>query len=313
VIRYYYKDVRSQELLTLDKHRAGSWVCVEQPTSEEIDFLADKFSLDAGHLSDALDSEEMPRLEREGDTVYVFLRYAYVQDDLDLSTAPLLIVLSPKVVITIALNTMPRLQHFTNGRIEFSTTQKTKLFLQMLAQIVDQYDVYINNIGKRIKSIRTRLRTHEVVNQDFIDFVTIEDELNEFLSGLQPMSAMLHRLLVAKHVALYEQDEDIVEDLTLATEQSIEACRSHIKSIASIRDAHATIASNNLNRSMQVLTAATVIIALPNVFYGMFGMNIPLPFQAEFSQNPIPYMSTVLFTFILMIAIYIVGKRKRFF
>lgn len=313
MIRYYYKDVRSTELLVLDKHRAGSWICVEQPTAEEIDFLADKFALDPGHLSDALDSEEMPRLEREGDTVYVFLRYAYVQDDLDLSTAPLLIILSPKAVITVALHTMPRLQHFTNGRVEFSTTQKTKLFLQMLGQIVDQYDVYINNIGKRIKSIRTRLRTHEVVNQDFIDFVTIEDELNEFLSGLQPMSAMLHRLLVAKHVALYEQDEDIVEDLTLATEQSIEACRSHIKSIASIRDAHATIASNNLNRSMQVLTAATVIIALPNVFYGMFGMNIPLPFQAEFSQNPAPYISTVLFTLVLMAVIYVVGKKKRFF
>lgn len=313
MINYYYKDVRSSELLTLDKHRAGSWVCVERPSAEEIDFLVDKFNLDAGHLSDALDSEEMPRLEREGDTVYVFMRYAYVQDDLDLSTAPLLIVLSPKAVITVALNSMPRLQQFTGGRVDFSTTQKTKLFLQMLGQIVDQYDVYINNIGKRIKGIRTRLRTHEVVNQDFIDFVTIEDELNEFLSGLQPMSAMLHRLLVAKHVTLYEQDEDIIEDLTLATEQSIEACRSHIKSIASIRDSHATIASNNLNRSMQVLTAATVIIALPNVFYGMFGMNIPLPFQSEFHQNPLPYLSTVAFTLILMVAIYIVGRRKRFF
>lgn len=313
MIRYYYKDVRSTDLLTLDKHRAGSWVCVEQPTSEEIDYLVEKFSLDAGHLSDALDSEEMPRLEREGDTTYVFLRYAYVQDDLDLSTAPLLIVLSPKAVITVAMFSMPRLQQFTSGKVQFSTTQKTKLFLQMLSQIVDQYDVYINNIGKRIKSIRTRLRTHEVVNQDFIDFVTIEDELNEFLSGLQPMSAMLHRLLVAKHIPLFEQDEDIVEDLTLATEQSIEACRSHIKSIASIRDAHATIASNNLNRSMQVLTAATVIIALPNVFYGMFGMNIPLPFHQDFASNPWPYIYVVAFTFVLMSVIYIIGKRKRFF
>lgn len=313
MITYYYKDVRSTELLTLDKHRAGSWVCVEQPTAEEIDHLADKFQLDSGHLSDALDAEEMPRLEREGDTIYIFLRYAYVQDDLDLSTAPLLVILSPKAVITIAMYSMPRLQHFTAGKVQFSTTQKTKLLLQILAQIVDQYDVYINNIGKRIKGIRTRLRTHDVVNQDFIDFVTIEDELNDFLSGLQPMSAMLHRLLVAKHIPLYEQDEDIVEDLTLASEQSIEACRSHVKSIASIRDAHATIASNNLNRSMQVLTAATVIIALPNVFYGMFGMNITLPFQDDFLSDPLPYLQIVLFTFVLMLIIYLVGKRKRFF
>ncbi len=309
MISYYYKDVRTQELALLPKHRAGAWVCVEHPTTEEIDFLVEKYELDAGHVGDALDSEEMPRLEREGDTIYMFLRYAYVEDDLDLSTAPLLVIISPKALITIALYSMPRLQHFTSGKIQFSTTQKTKLLLQILGQIVDQYDVYINNIGKRIKSIRTRLRTHDIVNQDFIDFVTLEDELNEFLSGLQPMSAMLHRLLIGKHIPLYAQDEDIVEDLTLASEQSIEACSSHIKSIASIRDAHATIASNNLNRSMKILTAATVLIALPNVFYGMYGMNVALPFQHETWT----YAAVVGTTVGLMIIIYLVGKYKKIF
>lgn len=309
MISYYYKDIRSKDVLTLDKHRAGAWVCVEHPTSEELDFIVSKFHLDAGHLSDALDTEEMPRIEREGETLYVFLRYAYAEDDLDLSTSPLLIILSPKAIITVSIFSMPRLQQFTGGKIDFSTTQKNKLFLQQLGQIVDQYNVHINNIGKRIKSIRTRLRTHEVVNQDFIDFVTIEDELNDFLSGLQPMSAMLHRLLVGKHIELYEQDEDIVEDLTLATEQSIEACRSYIKSIGSIRDSHATIASNNLNRSMKILTVATVIIALPNVFYGMYGMNVDLPFQ----HFPGIYFIIVGITILLSVCIFLLGRRQKIF
>ncbi len=293
----------------LPKHRTGAWVCVEHPTKDEVDELVDKFNLDAGHVSDALDLEEMPRMEREGDTLYIFLRYAYVEDDLDLSTAPLLIIISPKALITVAMYSTPRLQRFTSGKVSFSTTQKTKLLLQILSQIVDQYDVYINNISKRIKAIRTRLRTHEVVNQDFIDFVTIEDELNEFLSGLQPMSAMLHRLLVAKHMPLYEQDEDIVEDLTLATEQSIEACRSHIKSIASIRDAHATIASNNLNRTMKILTGATVLITLPNVIFGMYGMNVPLPFQKE----PLAYGVIIVITIILVVGVYMLGRARKIF
>ncbi len=309
MINYYYKDVRTEDLAVLPKHRAGAWVCVEHPKHTEIDELAEKFSLDPGHLSDALDLEEMPRMEREGDTLYIFLRYAYVEDDLDLSTAPLLIIISPKALITVAMYSMPRLQHFTSGKISFSTTQKTKLLLQILSQIVDQYDVYINNISKRIKVIRTRLRTHEVVNQDFIDFVTIEDELNEFLSGLQPMSAMLHRLLVAKHLPLYEQDEDIVEDLMLAAEQSIEACNSHIKSIASIRDAHAIIASNNLNRTIKILTGATVLITLPNVIFGMYGMNIPLPFQTQWWAYP----AVIVFTAALVACIYIFGRSRKIF
>lgn len=309
MISYYYKDVRSSDLLILDKHRAGAWVCVEHPTSKELDFLSEKFHLDSGHLSDALDMEEMPRIEREGDSLYVFLRYAYAEDDLELSTAPILIVLSPKAVITVTVNSTPRLQQFMSGRLDFSTTQKNKLFLQILGQIVDQYNVHINNIGKRIKGIRTRLRTHEVVNQDFIDFVTIEDELNDFLSGLQPMSAMLHRLLVGKHIALYQQDEDIVEDLTLATEQSIEACRSYIKSIGSIRDSHSTIASNNLNRSMKILTGATVIIALPNVVYGMYGMNVGLPFQKEWWS----YFVIMGFTVFLTICVFLLGRKGKIF
>ncbi len=309
MISYFYKDVRSSDLLTLEKHRAGSWVCVEHPTAEELDYLVEKFGLDAGHLSDALDSEEMPRMEREDDSLYIFLRFAYAEDDLELSTSPLLIVLSPKAIITVSMRSTPRLQQFMSGKLHFSTTQKNKLFLQILAQIVDQYNVYINNIGKRIKGIRTRLRTHEVVNQDFIDFVTIEDELNDFLSGLQPMSAMLHRLLVGKHIELYQQDEDIVEDLTLASEQSIEACRSYIKSISSIRDAHATIASNNLNRSMKILTAATVIIALPNVVYGMYGMNVHLPFQDDWWT----YFAILGVTILLTITVFLLGRKGRIF
>lgn len=309
MISYFYKDIRSKDLLTLEKHRAGAWVSVEHPSSEELDFLVDKFHLDAGHLSDALDKEEMPRIEREGETLYVFLRYAYAEDDLELSTSPLLIILSPKAIITISMHSTPRLQQFTGGKIDFSTTQKNKLFLLLLGQIVDQYNVYINNIGKRIKGIRTRLRTHEVVNQDFIDFVTIEDELNDFLSGLQPMSAMLHRLLVGKHIALYEQDEDIVEDLTLAAEQSIEACRSYIKSIGSIRDSHATIASNNLNRSMKILTAATVMITLPNVLFGMYGMNVPLPYQDEMWV----YFLIIVVSVLIPVIIYILGKKTKIF
>jgi magnesium transporter len=309
MVTYFYKDVRAAEVQQQDSFRPGSWVCAEHPSKDEIDQLVEKFNLDLGHMTDALDADEMPRIEREGDTTYIFVRYAYVNDELELTTAPLLFVFHPKVLITVALNSLPRLQHFTSGKIEFSTTQKTKLLLQILSQIVDQYEVYINNISKRIKAIRSRLRSHEVVNQDFIDFVTIEDELNEFLSSLQPTTAILRRLLVGKHVPLYDQDQDIIEDLLLNNEQSIESCRSLARSIINIREAHTTITNNNLNRSMKTLTAATVIIALPNVFYGMFGMNVGLPFADESWA----YGLVVGITVVITIAVVIIGRVKRVF
>ncbi len=295
--------------MTLDEYQAGCWVCVEQPTNEEIDFLVERFKLDPGHMEDAMDADEMPRLEKEGDLTYIFVRYAFTNDELELTTAPLLFVVGPEVLITVALHNLPRLQRFTSGKVNFHTTQRTKLVLLILHQIVDQYEVFINNIGRQIKIIRSRLRSHHVANQDFIDFVLIEDELNEFLSSLLPTTAILRRLLLGRHIPLFAEDQDIVEDLLLNNEQSIEGCQSNIKSIVNIREAYSTISSNNLNRSMKILTGATVLIALPNVFFGMYGMNIGLPFQHEVWA----YVFVISVTVLVTLAVLITARAKRIF
>jgi magnesium transporter len=309
MINYYYKNLRSKQVSESPEYRPGAWVCVQSPTPEEVEFLVERFHLDPGHLEDALDADEMPRLEKEGDLTYIFVRYAYTNDELELDTAPLLFVIGPDLLITVALHNLPRLQRFLNGKVEFATTQRAKLVLQILHQTVEQYEVFINNIGRQIKLIRSRLRGHDIGNQDFIDFVLIEDELNEFLSALEPTTAILRRLLLGRHIPLYAEDQDIVEDLLLNNEQSIEGCHSNVKSIINIREAYSTISSNNLNRSMKILTAATVLITLPNVIFGMYGMNIPLPFQHE----PWSYPAVVGISLLGAVAVYIVGRKKHIF
>lgn len=279
MIKYYYKSLRSQELKELDAAKRGAWVYVEAPTKDEVDYLVKQFKLEPGHIKDALDEDEMPRLEREKDQTYIFVRAAYSKSSGELDTVPLLFIFVGDVVITITLKPLPSLDMFIQNRVDFATTQRTKLILQILHQIVEQYDSYITLASKQIKVIRARLRGHEISNQDFIDFVTIEDELNEFLSALMPTNATLRRLSLGRHLPLFEEDQDLVEDLLLSNEQSIEACRSNVKSIINIRQAYSSISSNNLNRTMKILTLVTVIIALPNTFFGMYGMNVKLPFQ----------------------------------
>ena len=66
--------------------------------------------------------------------------------------------------------------------------------------------------------------------------------------------------LLKESWTLVEEDQDIIEDLLLNNEQSIEACNSNIKSIVNIREAYSSISSNNLNRTMKILTGATVLI-----------------------------------------------------
>jgi magnesium transporter len=307
MITYYYKSLRKERVEELKEYRRGCWVNVESPTKAEIESLVRQFKLEPGYLEDALDEDEMPRLEKDGDQSYIFVRFAYKNKEGELATVPLLFIFGEQILITVSLVRVPQLDTFLRGKVEYATTQRAKLVLQLLQQIGEQYDGYINGTSKQIKLIRSRLRGHEISNQDFIDFVMIEDELNEFLASLMPTNATLRRLLLGRYMPLFEEDQDIVEDLLLNNEQSIEACNSNIKSIINIREAYSSISSNNLNHTMKILTVATVMIAFPNLFFGMYGMNVDLPFQHDWWA----YGIVTGFGIILTILFYILARRRR--
>ncbi|MGC1176734.1 MAG: magnesium transporter CorA family protein [Candidatus Saccharimonadales bacterium] len=279
MIKYFYKTIRDDKLKELTEPQRGTWVYAEAPTAEEIEALTKRFNLEPGYLEDAMDEDEMPRLESESEQSYIFVRFAYKISSEEMDTAPLLIIFDKEHVITISPVHLPALNVFLKGRGALATTQRAKLILLILAQISDQYDVFINQTSRKIKTIRSRLRGHGITNQDLIDFVIIEDELNEFLASLLPTNATLRRLLVGRHIPLFEEDQDIVEDLLLNNEQSIEAIRSNLRSISNIRDAYMAISSNNLNKVLTILTVATILISVPSLAMGIYSLNIPLPFQ----------------------------------
>lgn len=307
MIKYYYKSISGSELQEIDQPQKGTWVYVEAPTDDEIDQLATRFKLEVGNLEDARDDDEMPRLERQDGQTYIYVRFAYRDSRGELSTMPLLIVFGGDYIITVSQIRLPALDYLMRGRIPFTTTQRAKLVLLILSHISDQYDGFINKISRQIKSIRSRLRNQGITNKDLLNFVTIEDDLNEFQASLQPTNAALRRLLVGRQLPLFDEDQDIVEDLLLNNEQSIEAIRSNLLSVGNIRDAYSAISSNNLNRTITLLTLATILVALPNVFFGMYGMNVQLPFQ----DAPWAFAGVVSVNVLFITAIIIFVRKKR--
>ena len=56
--------------------------------------------------------------------------------------------------------------------------------------------------------------------------------------------------------------------------QAIEMCSIYSNVLSNTMDAFASIISNNLNIVMKVLTALTIVMALPNMVFGLYGMNV---------------------------------------
>lgn len=311
MIRYFYRNTKSQvrTLEELSESKKGAWVYVENPTETEIEQLVDQFGLEEGHIEDALDVDEVPRFEVEEDQNYIFTRFVHTDSSLQVDTTTLLIITSPSFFITISSARLPQLDRMISGRLDVTTTQRTKLLLQLLNQIVSAYDTELAAIGRQIKAARARLRREDIRNQDFINFVTVEDQLSDFLSALTPTNSILRRLLTGKHLKLFEEDKDLLEDLLLNGEQSIESCRSGVKTIVNIRETYSTMMDNNLNRVIRQLTVLTVIMTVPEIVSGIYGMNVTLPFEGT------PWAFTFVLFLILGISAFLllIFRRQRWF
>ncbi len=62
---------------------------------------------------------------------------------------------------------------------------------------------------------------------------------------------------------MYEEDEELLEDVIVETKQAIEMAEIYSNILAGMMDAFASVISNNLNMVMKLLTSVTIILSLP--------------------------------------------------
>jgi magnesium transporter len=237
--------------------------------------------------------------------LYVFVRMARRGRSDKVVTSPVLLVVKDDVFINLSANelTDQRLDAPADGTRPVDTV---RLMLETFAAVVSEYEDLMQHTAHYIHDTSHRLRTHEVTNEDFIEFVTIEGNLNDYLMNLNSMQVVAERLKVLLPDG---EDTEAVEDILLYIRQLLVAISSYNQRITSIRNAYSTIANNVLNRRIKTLTVLTLLIALPNVFYGMYGMNIALPFQ----EQSWAYAAIISVTVAIVMLVFVLVRRRGIF
>lgn len=311
MLSYYTKHSKGEGFRkTTTAHEYTSWVHGSSVTEDELIKLSTAYGLSLNIMRDVRDAHELPRVEY-GDKgyVYTFLRVPHMTKHGEIAASPLLMIIRGKLFLTLGYNGAFSPEEITEKDYAHLSLTSTHLALLTLAAVVADYEALIHHTSQVIHDVGRRLRTHEVSNKDFVHFVTIEDNLNECATNLDGMQ-VLGRHLRENHRRIFNAaDEEMIDDTLLHIQQLLVAVASQRQSVTSIRDAYSTIANNALNQRMKTLTVLTVLIALPNVFYGMYGMNVALPF----ADQPWAYAVVVVFTIVVIFLVYILAKRFKIF
>jgi magnesium transporter len=231
-------------------------------------------------LDDALDPSEVPRVQEDKGVLYLFVRVPHGNGDAT-STIPVLLALGPQFLLTVCAERLPLFERFHGGLVPFSTQWRSQLLLKVLGEAIVGYQHAVTSLGKALRAKISNFG--DIDDQDILKLVSSESVLNDFLAALVSMQTLLPSLTSGKLLKVYEEDHDLIEDIQLAMGQAVKGARSQLTTTVNFRQAYSVILTNNLNRVMKFLTVMTVVLTVPMVVSGVFGMNVRLPLETHAS------------------------------
>ncbi len=274
MLQYLRSTSRDLNMTLQQELRVGTWIRSDRPNESEQKELI-RLGIDEDILLDALDPHEVPRVETVDNWTYFITRLPDTDDDFNDFTTPILFAIGDKHLATISRDSLGRLWQPFIDRTLAPTTQKTKLFMLMMEALIQQYQTRVASINRQMRAATDDVRN--LRSRDIATLTEYERKLNDYLDALQPTNTSIEKLLGGRLLPLYEDDLDLVEDLSIDLEQLMSRCKSLLRTITNVRDSYRAVIDTRLNETVRILTVITLALTIPTMMAGIYGMNVELP------------------------------------
>ena len=226
----------------------GCWVNMVHPSSDELEQIAQAAQVEEEFVRAALDPEESSRVDTEDEQLLM--------------------------IVDIPMVEKSSVEDGAEGAVKgVHTSLKTRFVFQILLRIAGRFLKNLRMIERDFTRIEKRLYD-SLKNEELIQLLGLSKSLVYFSSSLKGNEVTMEKVLRGRVLKLYEDDRDILEDALIEVRQAIEMANIYSNIMAGTMDAYASVVSNNLNIIMKVLTILTIIMTIPNIVFGFFGMNI---------------------------------------
>ena len=313
---YKHSNGHLENNISLASAEKGSWIHVVNPDSEDLQLVSMVTEIPTDVLKTALDTEERSHVEIEDNYIFVVINIPIILETDSYDTLPLGIFITPDFIITLCIQETEVMRAFTENKYPlFYTFKKTRFLFQILYRSATLFLRYLMQINRRTDDIEEILR-HSMRNKEFFLLLELQKSLTYFTSALRSNGIVMERLMRLRRntslhhlIKMYEEDEDLLEDVIIENKQAIEMVEMYSNILMNMSDTFASIISNNLNLVMKFLASVTIILAIPTLISGLWGMNVPVPF----AENPFGFLIVISLAACIAIGTAFLLWKKRMF
>jgi magnesium transporter len=262
----------------LAEPQAILWLDLFNPSQEELQEVGAAFHLHPLAVEDAGHKHQRPKIE-EYDSFYLLVFYTVqAEPSTDrLRVCELSIFLGERYLITVHSEPIPELEE-TEQRWTRNVRQLEGgvivLLYSLLDTIVDQYFPVLDAMVEQAEALEDRLFSGELRQRSFTqDLLALKKRFLTLRRIAGPERDVLNVLtnrdnpLFNEHALLYFRD---VYDHIMRVADTVDLYRDQL---SSTMDANLSIVSNDLNKTMRTLTAASIVLMVDALLAGIWGMN----------------------------------------
>ena len=276
------------EFKEIDTLEPGTWINLVNPTQNESLEIANAFDIDIADLRAPLDAEEMSRI-----------------------TIPLGIIITEETIITTCLEPLPVLDVFINRRLRnFYTFMRSRFIFQILYRNAELYLTALRSIDRKSEQIESQLH-QSTRNEELIELMELEKTIVYFKASLKTNERVIKKLTSStSNIKKYLEDEDLLEDTLIETQQAIEMADIYGNVLHSMTETFASIISNNQNNIMKTLALVTIVMSIPTMVFSAYGMNFKdneIPLNGE--PNAFWLIVFIAFAMSVSLTLYLIHKK----
>ena len=157
-----------------------------------------------------------------------------------------------------------------NSEIEIN-----KFLITMLHKVSQSLYKYVRFLIGEHDQIETILREQQS-NEKLISLAEVEQGFYIYNIALRNLSFVIENLNEEPEFEKYDEYMvRILQEINFTTDLSSSYCEI----CKTTRETYSSYIGNNMNITMKFLAAATILITVPNMIFGFYGMNMLLPFQ----------------------------------
>ena len=269
------------EFKEIDSLESGTWINLVNPSQSESIEIANAFGIDIADLRAPLDAEEMSRLTIEDEYTLIIVDVPITEE----RNNQTYYVTIPLGIITTCLEKLPLLDVFIHRRLRnFYTFMKSRFIFQILYHNAELYLTALRSIDRKSEQIESQLHK-STRNEELIELMELEKTIVYFKASLKTNERVIKKLTSStSNIKKYLEDEDLLEDTLIETQQAIEMADIYGNILHSMTETFASIISNNQNNIMKALALVTIVMSIPTMIFSAYGMNFKnneLPLNGE--------------------------------